>query len=87
MTDYAYRLSLYQNERNEMEIRFSQQACELASQPVDKRFQFSEACFTEVRHATQRWTKTVRNSSYRKPASWLFRSTWKRLNHQAGIPD
>jgi hypothetical protein len=86
MQDYAHRLPIYKEERDQIEMKFMQQAGEMLDCPKEQRLAYSEECFDETKRATKRWTEAVQRSGVQTPAPWLFRSTWKNLNRKVGIP-
>ncbi len=81
LQDYATRIALYQNERDELERCFIVDAFTCAD-----RAAYSAHCFAESHQATQRWIERVRLSDRLMHQSLLYSLAWRGFNRRANMP-
>ena len=85
--DHAYRLSLYQVERDQIENGFITGAESLSDSSDTEKLAYSKACFEKGNTATIKWLDMVRNAATRKGVSAVYRATRKKFNDLALLPD
>jgi secernin len=90
--DYATRMRVYREERDELEAAFLDEAAEMvethrADIDPDARSMsaFTASCFERAAGATARWTKAVSSAPMQHRPPRLFRAAWSRFNQQAGF--
>jgi hypothetical protein len=81
LRDYATRIASYQDERDEMERRFTAGAFTSAD-----RTAYSAQCFAEADQATQRWIECVRPSDLLAHQTVLYSVAWRGFNRSANMP-
>jgi dipeptidase len=81
LRDYASRIALYQDERDELERRFIAGAFTCAD-----RTAYTAQCFAEADQATQRWIDRVRPSDLLAHQTMLYSIAWRGFNRSANMP-
>ena len=81
LRDYATRIVLYQDERDELERRFSAGALTCAD-----RTAYTAQCFAEADQATGRWIERVRPADLLTHQSLLHSLAWRDFNRSANMP-
>jgi hypothetical protein len=82
LRDYAIRLALYRDERDELEKQFIADA--LQCEP-SRRAEFSAHCFQQAEQAEARWRERVRPD---KPyPGVLYAMAWQQFDAQARMPN
>ncbi len=85
LRDYATRLPLYREERDDLEARFIRTATELQNSSPAERTAFSAHCFAEADEATARWTAQVRAASIKQRPPLLYAIAWRGFNRRANL--
>jgi len=81
LRDYATRIALYQEERNELERRLITGAFTCAD-----RTAYAAQCFAEAEQATQCWIECVRPFDLSTHQSLLYSIAWRGFNRSANLP-
>ena len=81
LRDYASRIALYQNERDELERRFIAGALTCAD-----RTAYTAQCFAEADEATGHWIERVRPADLLTHQSLLHSLAWRNFNRSANLP-
>jgi dipeptidase len=87
--DYPTRLSLYREEREELEATFLREAAQMRDRCEDHAgglADFTASCFERAGEATAEWTAAVSSSPIEHRAPMLFSLAWRRFNKQASFP-
>jgi dipeptidase len=85
LRDYAARMALYRDERDELERRFVQGAQAQRQQPLAERAAYSAQCFDEADEAEARWTERVMGTKVSKRPGLLYALAWRRRNRKGGM--
>jgi secernin len=83
MINYAERIKVYANERDELEQKFAKGALALTNAPAHERAAFGAQCFREAGQAEARWIAKIEKVPARMS---INNRAWKKLNKQAKIP-
>ncbi len=83
LRDYATRITVFQQERDELEDQFIAGAANMALQSMAERSAFSRQAFTTADTATSRWIDALHKTPIRKPAPYLYRHAWRKFNARA----
>jgi dipeptidase len=79
LRDYATRLALYRDERDELEGDFIRGAQALVDQPLAERAAYSTRCFELADEAEARWTERVREAPVRRRPGLLYTLAWRGI--------
>lgn len=77
LKDYVHRMSLYRQERDDLEDRFIADATGL---DIEKQYGVSVAAFEEARINTGKWIRRVKAAEVRNRENRLYRGYWKKQN-------
>lgn len=80
---YGVRLSIYRQERDDLETTFQTNAAALVGASSEERRAFSEACFSSADQAEQDWIEQVRAVEGEDHTGWLARKAWNGFNRAA----
>ena len=80
LRDYPRLIRLYQDERDAMETRFTDQALGLAGRSQTERSAFSEHCFSEAGDAEERWLAQVKAAQEGQRGGFLYQTAWRGFN-------
>ncbi len=84
LRDYAARLALYRDERDELESGFVQGAQALVDYPLQERAAYSAQCFGLADEAEARWTERVRKAPVSSRPGLLYGLAWRKFNRGLG---
>ena len=85
LCDYAARMALYRDERDELERRFIQGAQAQRQQALAERAAYSAQCFDEANEAETRWTERVLGAKISRRLGLLYALAWRRFNRKGKI--
>jgi dipeptidase len=75
--DYAHRLDLYRQERDQLEAGFIQKTL----MTPRNRYGFSVAAFEKAHAKTREWIEKVKQANKEGPQeNWIFRNYWRKQN-------
>jgi secernin len=80
--DYSQRISLYQEERDQLEGVEN-----LATASKNEKLVYSKACFDKTKTATIKWIAKVGSEPIKKGVSSLYKQSRNKFNHMALLPD
>ena len=81
LRDYATRIALYQDERDELERHFIAGAFTCAD-----RSAYAAQCFDAADQATRRWIERVQPADIVTHQPLLHSLAWRKFNRQANMP-
>jgi secernin len=93
MRDYATRVPLFRDERDELEAAFLREAAEMYEkyrrasdeERAEPLAAFTASCFERAAEATPRWVEAVTSAPVQRRPSRLFSLAWDRFDRQAGL--
>ena len=83
LRDYATRMPLYREERDELEARFICDAAQVQKETPDQRLAFSSRCFAQADEATARWVAQVGAAPIKQRPPLLYAIAWRGFNRRA----
>ncbi|NLH06846.1 MAG: peptidase U34 [Chloroflexi bacterium] len=87
LRDYATRIRLYADERDELERGFIEGALSCASAPQEERAAFSARCFEQADQAEADWWKRVQAAAGPARMGPLYAAAWRKFNTEAKMPE
>ncbi|WP_299983800.1 C69 family dipeptidase [Desulfobacula sp.] len=81
LKDYS-RMSLYKEERDQMEIAFFKKASDLKEK---SRIEITSQAFAQSRTATENWISRVESQPAKRSLNPVFNLYWKKQNKKAGL--
>jgi secernin len=85
--DYAQRISLYQEDRDQLEGSFIDGTEKLAAASENEKLVYSKACFEKAKTATIKWIEKVGSTPNKKGVSALYKQSRNKFNRMAMLPD
>ena len=81
LKDYS-KMSLYREERDQMEISFFKKASDLKEK---SRIEITSQAFAQSRIATENWINRVESQPAKRSLNPIFNHYWKKQNKKAGL--
>ncbi len=85
--DYSQRISLYQEERDQLEGSFVEGVENLAAASENEKLVYSKDCFDKAKTATIKWIEKVGSEPIKKGVSSLYKQSRNKFNQMALLPD
>jgi secernin len=85
--DYAARISIFQQERDQLEKSFIRNTQQVTGRGENERALFSKRCFSQGEEATRNWTNQVRAAEIKSRPGRLYQAAWRSFNRKARFPD
>ena len=85
LKDYAARIPVLTESRDQLEQTFRIQAAELAQAPLPKRAAFTADCFARVNAAEADWLDRVADLPLKNRNSFYYEAFWNKLNKVVGL--
>ena len=86
LRDYAARLAMYRDERDELEQRLIGDALGCHDKPLAERRAYSARCFAEADAAEARWLEKVRALGGATRNGLLYSLAWRGFDREARMP-
>ncbi|MEW6184975.1 MAG: C69 family dipeptidase [Thermodesulfobacteriota bacterium] len=86
LRDYPTLMTLYKEERDNLEKEFIAQAFKKAAGSASKRMAYTSHCFAEAGAAEERWLERVSKKKIPDRRNFLYSLAWNRINRQARMP-
>jgi dipeptidase len=85
LVDYASRIQLFQDERDELEGRLVERALRAADCPAHERMQMTIESFAEAEKAEEIWLERVGKSTPQKKNGFLYETAWSGFNRAGSL--
>lgn len=83
LKDYAHRLSLYKNDRDQLENKFIDDVNRMENPSLSTLYDFSQHCISSASIKTNEWITNVENEKISRGQKSWHKMTWNALNDQA----
>jgi hypothetical protein len=84
--DYPVRSTIYQQDRDAIEIEFLEAIEGLIKSNSRSRREFSEKCFQKAISAEKLWLKRIKEKPVTGKTPYYYKTAWDSNNKQGGFP-